>query len=132
MRHGLTILATDDLKSAATFYDQILGVDRQVNVPVYVEYLLEGGQRIGLYDGATFETQSGAALVPHPAGSNTRTELYFFVDDLAGAEKRLHDAGARLLSARRLRDWGDQAAYYQDPMGNVLVVAHPSREDGTS
>jgi len=37
----------------------------------------------------------------------------------------LEAAGARLLSAAAPRDWGDEAAYFADPDGNVLVVARP-------
>ncbi len=35
-------------------------------------------------------------------------------------------AGGRLLSARAARAWGDEAAYFADPEGNVLVVARPA------
>ena len=50
-------------------------------------------------------------------------ELYFFTDDVDAAAARLAGAGARLLSPRALRPWGDEAAYFADPMGNVLVMA---------
>jgi uncharacterized glyoxalase superfamily protein PhnB len=39
--------------------------------------------------------------------------------------ERLHSAGARALSPLGPRDWGDEAAYFADPDGNVLVVARP-------
>ena len=60
-----------------------------------------------------------------PAGAITATELYLRVDDLAAAVEALAAAGARLLSPAAQRDWGDEAAYFADPDGNVLVVARP-------
>ncbi|MBI2932661.1 MAG: VOC family protein, partial [Planctomycetes bacterium] len=36
---------------------------------------------------------------------------------------RIEATGARLLSARAPRPWGDEAAYYADPDGNVVVLA---------
>jgi hypothetical protein len=35
-------------------------------------------------------------------------------------------AGAPELSALAPRPWGDDAAYFSDPSGNVLVLARPS------
>jgi hypothetical protein len=37
----------------------------------------------------------------------------------------MEQAGARELSPLRRRDWSDEAAYFADPSGNVLVVARP-------
>ena len=54
-----------------------------------------------------------------------RDRLYLRVDDLPAAVDALEAAGARLLSAAAPRDWGDEAAYFADPDGNVLVVARP-------
>jgi len=45
------------------------------------------------------------------------------VDDLEGTIERLRDAGARPLSPRADRNWGDEAAYFADPDGNVVAVA---------
>jgi len=45
------------------------------------------------------------------------------VDDLDGTLERLREPGARPLSPRADRNWGDEAAYFADPDGNVLAVA---------
>lgn len=39
---------------------------------------------------------------------------------------RLEELGARALSPMALRDWGDEAAYFADPDGNVVVIARLS------
>lgn len=124
-RHVLTILAVSELSRAARFYEHALALTPRVDVPVYREYELPGGQRLGLYQREAFGRNTGQVPAPAPAGELSATELYFWVDELAGWLERLTAAGARLLSAAAPRPWGDEAAYFADPEGNVLVVARP-------
>jgi uncharacterized glyoxalase superfamily protein PhnB len=49
--------------------------------------------------------------------------LYVHVDDLDETIKRLRKAGARPLSPRSARGWGEEAAWFADPDGNVVAVA---------
>ena len=58
-------------------------------------------------------------------GSITSTELYFYPDDLEAAIHRFEVTGAHLLRPLARKDWGDEAAYFADPDGNVLVLARP-------
>lgn len=124
-RHILTILAVADLHRAIAFYDRAFAWPAEVDVPVYREYLLPGGMRLGLYQREGFARNTGALPTATAAGAITATELYLRVDDLSAAVADLEAAGARLLSAAAPRDWGDEAAYFADPDGNVLVVARP-------
>lgn len=124
-RHILTILAVADLHRAIAFYDRAFAWTAAVDVPVYREYLLPGGMRLGLYQREGFARNTGALPTVTPAGAITATELYLRVDDLPAAVDALEAAGARLLSPAAPRDWGDEAAYFADPDGNVLVVARP-------
>lgn len=125
-RHILTILAVVDLPRARDFYDRAFAWPVDVDVPVYREYLLPGGMRLGLYQREGFARNTGALPTATPAGALTATELYLRVDDLPAAVEALAAAGARLLSPAAPRDWGDEAAYFADPEGNVLVVARPA------
>jgi predicted enzyme related to lactoylglutathione lyase len=52
-------------------------------------------------------------------------ELYFHADDAEAVIDRVVGAGGRVLSPLAARDWGDDAAYFADPDGHVLVVARP-------
>lgn len=122
-RHILTILAVEDLARSVAFYRAAFGWPTRVDVPVYVELALPGGTSLGLYVREAFAVNVGQVptlATPQRIGG---TELYFHVDDLDDAIQRLEAAGATCLSARAPRDWGDEAAYYADPDGNVLVVA---------
>ena len=123
--HVLTILAVEDVPRAAAFYERAFGWPRLVDVPVYVELTLPGGMRLGLYDRRGFGRNTGQVPTAIGPGARAPTELYRHTDDVAAAVKRLEEAGARELSPLAPRDWGDEAAYFADPDGNVLVVARP-------
>jgi catechol 2,3-dioxygenase-like lactoylglutathione lyase family enzyme len=126
MRHVLTILAVDDLERACAFYGSVLAVAPTVRVPVYVEFTLPHGERLGVYERHGFARNTGRLPIAVPAGAISGTELYFHVADPAPVLDRLRAAGATELSPWATRPWGDEAAYYADPSGNVLVVARPA------
>lgn len=125
IRLALVILAVADVPRAVRFYRAAFGWEQTVDVPVYAELALPGGMRLGLYAREPFGANTGQ--VPHaiPPGALAPTELYLYPDDLEAARARLEAAGARRLSALAPRGWGDEAAYYADPDGNVLVLARP-------
>jgi catechol 2,3-dioxygenase-like lactoylglutathione lyase family enzyme len=124
-RHVLTILAVEDVPRARGLYDAAFGWPTDVDLPVYVEYVLPGDQRIGLYARRGFARNTGVVPVATPTGAIAPTELYLRVDDLEEAAGRLAAAGARLLSPAAPRDWGDTVAYFADLDGNVLAIARP-------
>ena len=122
-RHVLTILAVDDLPRATRFYRAALGWEQTVDTPAYVE--LAGGMRLGLYLRDSFARNTGVPPQSRPVQGTTSTEIYLHVDDVAEAAERLRVAGAVELSPVAARPWGDEAAYFADPAGNVVVVARP-------
>lgn len=124
-RHVLTILAVDDVARAAAFYVAAFGWARTVEVPVYVELALPGGMRLGLYERAGFGVNTGQLPAQVGRGEITSTELYLEADDLDATIARALAAGARLLSPRAPRDWGDDVAYLADPDGVVIALARP-------
>jgi steroid delta-isomerase-like uncharacterized protein len=124
-RHALTILAVDDLPRAIAFYEAAFGWPRIVNAPVYAEFSLPEGMRFGLYERVGFGRNTGQVPARLAPAEIVGTELYFYVDDVHEAVLRLLAAGARRLSDLAPRDWGDEAAYFADPAGNVIAVARP-------
>ena len=125
--HILTILAVRDLARAVAFYRAAFGWTVEVEAPVYVEMRLPRGQRLGLYQREGFAVNTGVSPVEVPAQGISGTEIYLHVQDIGLAMERLEHAGARTLAERSEKPWGDEAAYYADPDGNVLVVARPLR-----
>jgi predicted enzyme related to lactoylglutathione lyase len=125
-RLALLILAVEDLGRAVGFYRAAFGWVQTVDDELYAEFALPGDQRLGLYAHAGFKGNIGQAPRTLSRGEITSTEIYFYTNDLAAAITRLEAAGARALSPRALRAWGEEAAYFADPDGNVVVVAQPS------
>ncbi len=124
-RHVLTILAVTDLEAAAAFYERALGWPRKVDTPVFVEFGLPDGPGLGVYQREGFAHNTNQAPATVPEGAITGTEIYLHCLDLEAAIQRMKDAGARELAPLAPRDWGDEAAYFADPEGNVLVLARP-------
>ena len=131
-RLSLVILAVRELSRATRFYAQVFGWTVAVDVPVYVEFALPAGMRLGLYQHDAFAQNTAAPATPRLAGHTTATELYLTVDDLGGTLARLAAADAPCRSPLAPRPWGDTAAYYEDPDGNVVVVARPTPAAGPS
>lgn len=125
VRHVLTILAVERFREVVDFYKAAFSWEATVETPVYAEFALPGGQRIGIYEREGFARNTEQAPVAIGGGELAPTELYFHADDLGAAIARLAAAGARVLSPPALRGWGDEAAYFADPAGNVLVLARP-------
>jgi predicted enzyme related to lactoylglutathione lyase len=121
---ALTILYVEDLARAARFYDAAFAWEKSVDVPVYVEYRLNAGARLGLMPQGNTRHFLGDALgAMRPTDGCPRAEVYLRVDDLDGVTARLEALGARCTSPRSRRDWGDDVAYYLDPDGYVVAVA---------
>jgi catechol 2,3-dioxygenase-like lactoylglutathione lyase family enzyme len=123
VRRLLLILAVEDLGRARRFWDAAFGWEVAAEVPVYVEYRVAPSLGLGLYARGGFARNTGIPPAAVPPGGIAATEVYLLVDDLPAAVRRLEAAGARLLSPAAAREWGDEAAYFADPDGNVVVVA---------
>ena len=117
------VLAVSDVERAYVFYRGVVGWESHLEWPgEYTELVLSEDDRLGLYRRDGWAESAGAA----PAelnGAVSPAYLYVRVDDLDGTLERLGSAGARRLSPRQRRGWGDEAAYFADPDGNVVAVA---------
>ncbi|RQV94635.1 hypothetical protein EH220_07065 [bacterium] len=122
-RHVLTILAVKELPRAVKFYAQAFGWRQTVDTLVYAEFELPDGMRLGLYERESFGVNTGQVPFAIPKGALSGIELYFHSDDLERDSERLTTAGAKQLAELQTKDWGDEAAYFADPEGNVIVLA---------
>lgn len=122
------ILAVDDVERSVDFYERAFGWPRNPKIEYtnYVELLEPHGGCLGLFERGAFERTAGAKAAPKPNGQ-TATELYVRVEDVEPAMERLEAAGARPLAPLRVKEWGEEAAYYADPDGNVVAVARRLR-----
>ena len=117
------VLAVSDVQRSHDFYREVFGWESHLEWPgEYTELVVTDEDRLGLYRREGYAVTAGA----EPADLNGRVSpayLYVRVDDLDGTILRLRAAGARPLSGRSNRNWGDEAAYFADPDGNVVAVA---------
>jgi predicted enzyme related to lactoylglutathione lyase len=118
------IFAVSDVRQAAAFYEQAFGWPRnqRIDYSNYVELIVDGGS-LGLYERSGYAEEVGAEPVQVPPDGVAPAYLYVRVEDASAAAARLEAAGARPLSPLVDRSWGERAAWFADPDGNVVAVA---------
>jgi predicted enzyme related to lactoylglutathione lyase len=91
------IFAVSDLRRSLEFYERAFGWPRNdwIDYTNYVDLLPPRGGALGLYEREGFAATVAA----------------------------LEEAGGRPLSPLAKRDWGEEAAWFADPDGNVVAVA---------
>ena len=120
----LTVLYVSDLARACAFYDAAFGFVKTVDVPVYREYRINAGARLGLMPQGVTRHFLGENLGElKPTDGCPRGEIYLHLRHAKAVIARLNKLGAKCTSPWAKRDWGDFAAYFMDPDGYVLVVA---------
>ena len=121
------ILYVSDQKASSKFYERVLAIKPQLDVPGMTEFRLGEGTILGLMPSASIKQLLGAKLPdPTSAAGIPRAEFYLLTDDPAVYHRRALDNGAMELSALSPRDWGHDAAYSLDPDGHVLAFARKS------
>lgn len=117
------VLAVSDVDRSYAFYRSVFGWTSHLEWPgEYTELVVSEDDRLGLYRRDGWAETAGADPVD-VNGQVSPAYLYVRVEELEGTVDRLHQAGARPLSPRSERGWGDEAAYFADPDGNVVAVA---------
>ena len=118
------VLSVSDLTRAVGFYEGVFGWPRNARIDFanYVELHPPEGGTLGLYERNGYAQQVGA----EPAELNGRVSpgyLYVHVDDVRATVGSLEAAGARPLKELAPQSWGEEAAWFADPDGNVVAVA---------
>jgi catechol 2,3-dioxygenase-like lactoylglutathione lyase family enzyme len=118
------IFAVSDVGRSATFYERALGWPRNTRVSFtnYVEFVSPDGGSLGLYDRTGYAGEVGAEPAPLN-GQIAPAYLYVRVPGVEEAVRAFEAAGGRPLSALADRVWGERAAWFADPDGNVVAVA---------
>lgn len=118
------ILYVHDKKVASSFYASVLNKKPFNDNEGITEFELGDSCVLGLMpeDGIAKILQP---IMPHPsqASGTPRCELYLYVDNPQEYLERAFAAGAVLISANKLRDWGDEVGYCADPDGHVVAFA---------
>ncbi|MCP4195894.1 MAG: hypothetical protein GY762_01985 [Proteobacteria bacterium] len=118
-QHDLTVLVTADLDRLQAFYAGAFDWPVKVNDTNYVEFALPGGRGLAL------RQRDSAAAADTGSAENGRSgiELHFQCENLPRLIARLVSVGAAEISASSGRGGGEEAAYFADPDGNVLILS---------
>jgi predicted enzyme related to lactoylglutathione lyase len=119
------VLAVSDLPRSLDFYERAFDWPRneRIDYSNYVELLPPDGGSVGLFESGGYARLVGADSAPIPEGQVSPAYVYVRVDDVETAATRLEQAGGRPLSRLAPRSWGEEAAWFADPDGNVIAVA---------
>ena len=106
-----------DLKRAAKFYEEILGLEKKYEYASYVGFEC-GGVEIGLIPKLT-EEQKVSPLSP---------SVEFLVDDVEKVYKELKNKEVRFIKELHDEPWGGRQATFTDPDGNTLEIVQMNWE----
>lgn len=122
------ILAVSDLQRSLAFWESAFDWPRndRIDYSNYAELFPADGGTIGLYERDGFAAEVGAEPLTIDDDAVAPAYVYTRVDDVDATVARIEAAGGRPLSPLRERDWGETAAWFADPDGNVIAVAGPS------
>jgi predicted enzyme related to lactoylglutathione lyase len=119
------IFAVADLVRSLDFYERAFGWPRNTMIDYsnYVELIPPDGGALGLFERDGFAGTVGATPSAPPDGEVAPAYLYVRVEDVRATVADVEAAGGRPLSALAHRSWGEDAAWFADPDGNVVAVA---------
>jgi metallothiol transferase len=101
-----------DLKRAAKFYEETLGLEKKHEYLSYAGFEC-GGVEIGLIPKLA-EGQKVSPLSP---------SVEFLVDDVEKVYNELKNKGVKFIKELHEEPWGERQAAFTDPDGNILEIA---------
>jgi predicted enzyme related to lactoylglutathione lyase len=122
------IFAVSDLPRALEFYEHTFGWPRNgaIDYTNYVELLPPDGGALGLFERDGYEQLVGARPTDVPDDAVPPAYLYVRVEDVEATADRIRTAGGRALTDLAPRAWGERAAWFADPDGNLVAIAQPA------
>jgi lactoylglutathione lyase len=127
VRRAFPIIYTRDVKGAVSFYEQLLGFEKQYQFPPDGDPGYVGLRRdesdLGIVDESSPKRMIGKSM-----GNGPRFELFVYVDDVDGSVKSMRDAGVPVLREPEDMPWGERVAFVSDPDGNPVTLAAPTAD----
>ena len=106
---GITFYVSD-LKKAARFYEELLGLEKKYEFSGYIGFEC-GGVEIG--------------LIPYPEGrdqDNRSFAVELLVNNAQEVCDRLKTKGVKFIKDLHEETWGGKQAVFKDPDGNILEI----------
>ena len=128
---ALITLLTTDLPAMRAFYEGVLGFKPVTELDAYIEYHSEGVRFAICETGVMVETVSATEYSTAPSGQ--RVELAFPCESPAAVDRdfrRITAAGGRAVRVPADMPWGQRAAFFADPEGNIHELFADLPADG--
>jgi lactoylglutathione lyase len=115
------VIYAREVERSVRFY-QLLGFEPHFRLPAEGEAGYVGLRRES-DELAIVTTQSPQQLIGVTVGSESRFEMFVYVDDVDQTVGRLRAAGVRVLKDPEDMFWGERLVYVADPEGNPVALA---------
>ncbi len=122
-RHDRTVLPVSEMARSVEFYRQVFGWPVSVEDPNYVEFELPKNRRLALCRRETIAKTTGVPLKADSADALSGLELHFYGEDAPHIVARLVGAQAQQLTHPSKFGRFDDASYFVDPDGHLLVIS---------
>jgi predicted enzyme related to lactoylglutathione lyase len=135
---GCVEVPVSDMDKAVAFYENILGLKKTYEHPVWTAFDV-GGTRFALAASGTKMSMESAkrctscslCVLRYVAGKwkpdkerpTATAVLYLEVEDLDEVYETLKEKGTRFVAAPREQGWGGRTAVMLDPDNNILVLS---------
>jgi predicted enzyme related to lactoylglutathione lyase len=130
-------LPVSDMQKSVIFYEEMLGLEKSYEHPVWTSFDVEGTSlaiAVSGTKGQDKDTEICRSCTPcvlrYAAGEGGQTGkpttmfvLYLSVEDLDGKYRELKEKGVEFISEPCNQAWGGRTALMLDPDRNVLVLS---------
>lgn len=134
-RIALITVLTDDVSAMRAFYEGVLGFEVKTDMDQYIEFDCKGVRFSICHRDVMREATEHAAYAESPSGQ--RLELAFpctSPEDVDASYRSIVAAGAAPVKPPADMPWGQRAAFFADPEGNIheLFADLPQAETGSA
>lgn len=122
--HCELILYVANQQASTEFYSKIFRQEPDLNVMGMTEFVVSANCKVGLMPIAGIENILDKKTPSPSTGTGIpRCELYLCVADVHREYANALNAGAKLISEVKDRDWGDRVCYLADLDGHIIAFA---------
>jgi predicted enzyme related to lactoylglutathione lyase len=135
---GCLEIPVSDVKKAVSFYENVLGLKKTYEHPVWASFNV-GGVTFALAASGTKKSEKGAkvckscslCVLRYAAGKmkldkeapTATSVIYFEVENLDETYKNLKEQGVRFITEPKEQGWGGRTAVMLDPDNNIIVLS---------
>ena len=137
-KFGCTEVPVSDMKKAVAFYENVLGLEKTYENPVWTSFDV-GGVWFALAASGTKKSENDAKLcmscslcvLRYAAGKMKQNReaptatsvIYLGVENLNETHKKLKGQGVKFVTEPKEQGWGGKTAVMLDPDNNILVLS---------